>query len=73
MRNHLLAIVLGLGVFEAHCTEDIENSTDSTLFERFPRSWIISASHSSESVPLRFITGSVEKIRRELNAIRFVF
>ena len=72
MRNHLLAIVLGLVVFEAYCMEDIANSTDSTLFERFPRSWIISASHSSESVPLRFITGSVEKIRRELRLDRFV-
>ena len=70
MKNHLLVIVLGLTAFEAYCVGDIENSIDSPLFERFPRSWIISASHSSESVPLRFVTGSVEKIRRELRLDR---
>ncbi len=46
--------------------QDIPGARDPDGIDRFPRSWIVEYEEVAESLPYRFITAPVDKIRQEL-------
>ena len=64
MKRFVLAVVVAAATAQA--AQDIPDARDPDGIDRFPRSWIVEYEEVAESLPYRFVTAPVDKIRQEL-------
>ncbi len=64
MKWHGFAIALA--AVSVHAAQDIPSARDLDGIDRYPRSWIVEYEEVAESLPYRFVTAPVDKIRQDL-------
>ena len=58
--------IFALAAVSTHAAQDTPGARDPDGIDRYPRSWIVEYEEIAESLPYRFVTAPVDKIRQDL-------